>query len=495
MSRKTLTIVAVIFVIALAILGFNSYLILDSIRIQQDVQKANEASIQNIQNRLGNIQNDIHELEKRIRYVESTSVSQGGNLSSIAHQVSIISETSSDSINKIDTLNQSTFSTIADLRDELTAQSISLADNLTQINKSLNSIFETQSSLEDIRSTVGILNSSLEGLASDVSNLEEIVRDFLNQTPANVYEASHKSVVVIRTATGQGSGFVYSSHSHNMILTNWHVVESEIDIDVEFYDGTRRKAALVGADAYSDIAVLMVSNTPSDAKPLQLGDSSKLWIGKQVVAIGNPLGLTGSLSSGYISQINRLLDLPPIIVPVIQLDITIAPGSSGGPLFDLSGNVVGITNAGTSVGLNFAVPSNIVKRVATSLIEKGYYLHPFVGFQAYELNPETIRSLNVLNIEPFQTGLLIINVIPDSPAARAGLRGGVVTQTPDGSPAYLARDIILAVDDHPTLTFEDWSAYIEEQVSPDQPITLTLWRSGEIVSIVVTPTFRQLYQE
>ena len=283
-------------------------------------------------------------------------------------------------------------------------------------------------------------------------------------------------------------------NSSYYIVTNWHVVEGATDIEVEFYDRTREKATLIGADAYSDVAVIRVESAPIDARPLNLGDSSELWIGRQVAAIGNPLGLTGSLSTGYISQINRLLDIPPIIVPVLQLDITIAPGSSGGPLLDLSGDVVGITNAGTGFGFNFAVPSNIAKRVASSLIDKGSYSHPLVGFSGVELNPETIRSLNILNVEPFQTGLLIMEVVPDSPAAEVGLRAAVRTVA-EGSPAYEAMDIILAVDGHPTITFEDWVAYVEEHVSPDQPITLKLWRSGQIVSIVVTTTYRPAYQE
>jgi S1-C subfamily serine protease len=164
--------------------------------------------------------------------------------------------------------------------------------------------------------------------------------------------------------------------------------------------------------------------------------------------------------------------LPPLIVPVLQLDITIAPGSSGGPLLDLYGNVVGITNAGTLYGFNFAVPSNIVKRVASSLIESGYYRHPLVGFWIVELTPESIRELNILNVEPFQTGLLVWDVMENYPAADAGLRGVVETQAPDGSTGYIARDIVLAVDGHPTPTLAEWSIYVEENVSPLQTITL-----------------------
>ena len=372
-----------------------------------------------------------------------------------------------------------------------------------QLNELKNRLSAVETTLSNLSNKINVteyeaeilrLNSSINDLKYQLSNLENAGAYLLNQTPANIYKSAHKSVVVIRTPLGQGSGFLYGNSS--LILTNWHVVESETVIEVEFYDRSRKNATLVGSDAYADVAVIMVPAAPLDARPLQLESSSNLWIGQQVVAIGNPLGLTGSLSSGYISQINRRISITglPIIVPVLQLDITIAPGSSGGPLLDLSGNVVGITNAGTSYGINFAVPSNIVERVASSIIEKGYYQHPMVGFNGIELTPETIKSMNIINIDPFQSGLLITDVTANTPAAKAGLRPAVATQDSGGSRAYSAMDIILTVDGHPTLSFEDWSAYVEENVSPSQPITLTLWRSGNLESVVVTTTYRPQYQ-
>jgi len=346
---------------------------------------------------------------------------------------------------------------------------------------------ELRDAIEEAESRIGAVESAL----SNLSSLEAIA-GILNQTPVNLYEATYKSVVVIRTAFAQGSGFLYSSS--NLILTNWHVVGEETDVDVEFYDRTRTKASVLGTDAYADVAVLEVTSVPSDAKPLRLGDSSRLYIGQQVAAIGSPLGLTGSFSSGFISQINKLLDIEPIIVPVLQLDITIAPGSSGGPLLDLLGNVVGITNAGTGYGFNFAVPSNVVERVASSLVEKGNYEHALVGFTSVVLSPETISSYRILNLEVYQTGLLIWEVLPDTPAAEAGLRGVVETRAPDGSIGYNAMDIIVAVDGNAVFAREDWAAYVEEYVSPGQSITLTLWRSGETVDVEVNTTSRPPYQ-
>ena len=387
-------------------------------------------------------------------------------------------------------------------QEQLTALQGALDEAKNQINEvesSLSDLTQRMSnisqgdpaSVAELNAAVSALSSDLSDLSSELFRLEEALSGLLNQTPASIYDSAHKSVVVIRTPVAQGSGFLYNES--NRILTNWHVVEDGTSIEVEFYDGTREEASLVGSDAYADVAVITVPSTPADARPLPLGDSSELYIGQQVVAIGNPLGFTGSLSSGYISQINMDIDLPPIVVPVIQLDITIAPGSSGGPLLDLSGNVVGITNAGTDYGFNFAVPSNIVKRVSSSLVETGEYEHPFVGFVGIELNPENIEDINLLNVEPFQTGLLIWEVVSDTPAAEAGLQAVTETRDSLGRLAYMAGDIILAVDDQPTPTFAEWSAYIEEYVSAGQTITLSLWRSGTLESLDITTTSRPPY--
>ncbi|MEM2969557.1 MAG: PDZ domain-containing protein, partial [Candidatus Bathyarchaeia archaeon] len=191
----------------------------------------------------------------------------------------------------------------------------------------------------------------------------------------------------------------------------------------------------------------------------------------------------------------ELIDLidVPIIVPVVQLDISLAPGNSGGPLLDMSGNVVGITNAGTSYGFNFAIPSNIISRVAASLIEKGYYNHPFVGVYLLELTPEVIKQYNLINVESYQMGLLVWDVIENYPAKEAGLQGVIKTKDSYGQIGYMAKDIILAVDGHPTRTIAEWSVYVEEHVSPGQTITLTVWRSGVITTMNVTATIRPPY--
>ena len=367
-----------------------------------------------------------------------------------------------------------------------------LQDIIDEMNSKINPVESEQSSLSNQISDI------LEALSSDNDELREIIESLQTQSPKDVYETVHKSVVVVRTDSGQGSGLLFGTSDDNYILTNWHVVEGASEIEVEFYDRTISNAVLIGTDAYSDVAVIMSEKTPIDSKPLRLVNSSNLSIGQQLVAIGNPLGREGSLSSGIVSQINMKLNLEevPILVPVIQIDLTIAPGNSGGPLLDLNGNVVGITNAGTDYGFNFAIPSNIVSRVSSSIIEKGYYNHALVGITQITLTPENIQTNNMKNIESSQKGMLIISVIEGMPAEDAGLIPAIITYNDDGSINQIdAQDIILAIDNHTIIDDIDWQVYVAEHVSPGQDVILTVLRSGEIIYIEVTPTVREQYQE
>ena len=367
-----------------------------------------------------------------------------------------------------------------------------LQDIIDEMNSRINPVESEQSSLSNQISDI------LEALSSDNDELREIIESLQTQSPKDVYETVHKSVVVVRTDSGQGSGFLFGASDDNYILTNWHVIEGASEIEVEFYDRTISNAVLIGTDAYSDVAVIMSEKTPIDSKPLRLVNSSNLSIGQQLVAIGNPLGREGSLSSGIVSQINMKLNLEevPILVPVIQIDLTIAPGNSGGPLLDLNGNVVGITNAGTDYGFNFAIPSNIVSRVSSSIIEKGYYNHALVGITSITLTPENIQTNNMKNIKSSQKGMLIISVIEGMPAEDAGLIPAIITYNDDGSINQIdAQDIILAIDNHTIIDDIDWQVYVAEHVSPGQDVILTILRSGEIIYIEVTPTAREQYQE
>jgi serine protease Do len=490
MSSRNLKIVAIIAVVAIVFSAFNTYLILDSIRVKEQLS-AQEKQIDDLQNAIDQLTIQNEKLDE---------------LQSALEQLNTHEEQINELQNAIDQINaqEEQIKQIQKTLEQIDVHEEQISELQSALNETRDNIGEAKSNLSNLANQINVLNQStstglaeigtavetLEGLMSDLSNLEEIVDQLLNLTPTEVYEAAYRSVVLIRTPIGQGSGFLYNTS--NIIVTNYHVVANETDIEIEFFDRTRTQATVVGSDAYADVAVLSVPTAPAEATPLNFGNQSS--IGQQVVAIGNPLGLTESLSVGYISQVNRLLDLEPIIVPVLQLDLTIAAGSSGGPLLDMSGNVVGITNAGTDVGFNFAVPVNIVKRVVSSIIEEGEYKHPFVGVSILPLSPEIITFFNIINVDSSQSGLLVVEVVPDLPADEAGLKPAVNTTAPDGSPAYTAMDIILAVDSHPTFTIEDWSAYMEVEVSPGQSITLTLWRSGVTASVNITTTERPPYE-
>ncbi len=489
MANRTLIAVGTLCIIAIAISSVNSYLIFT------DSEQ--------------NTQIDLNETKRKIDSIESS-------LSSLSEQLSTVLD-NSESLN---TLNQTILSEISVLESKFALQTDELTRNLTQTRESLrqislikvqddnkeilSTISKLSSSIEEMISTIGVINSNLDALSENVQLLEEKVSGTITQTPIDVFEIASKSVVVIRTDQGQGSGFMYSINSStttNLIVTNWHVVEDALEIEVEFYDKSRINAIIVGEDAYSDIAVIRVPTSPSDSTPLKLGNSSNLYIGQQLVAIGNPLGLTQSLSSGFVSQVNRQIELDevPIIVPVLQIDLTIAPGSSGGPLFDLSANVVGITNAGTTnagkdVGFNFAVPSNIVNRVVPALIQQGKYIHPLFGFYAIPLTPEDIQSRNVLNVDTAQTGLMVIEITPGFPAENVGLTAGIDTEDQEGNEGYIAVDIIMEIDGIQVIDWSDWSAYVAEFVSPDQTVTFTIWRSGEIILLDVTATNREEFR-
>ncbi len=468
MSNRTLKVIAILAIFSIVFSAYNTFQFLDNSYVETQLANQNSKldqiqialeEINDQDERLNTLQNEIEKLTNQEEYTNELEIA----LDQINVQNEQILELESN---------------ISQLREKIEETTSNLNNLVSQFN-TLNQ--DTTQQLADIETSI----ENLENIISQLSNLEEIIDQLYNLTPADVYEIAYRSVVVIQTPIGQGSGFLFNNS--NLIATNYHVVEDETNIEIEFFDKTRTQATIIGSDAYSDLAILSVSTVPTLATSLNFGDQPS--IGQQVVAIGNPLGLTESLSVGYISQVNRTLDIDPIIVPILQLDLTIAPGSSGGPLLDLSGNVVGITNAGTEVGFNFAVPVNILNRVIPALIQNGTYNHPFIGISPVALTPEVVSSLNVINVDSYQTGLLILNVIPDSPASEAGLKAAV-----SGSQGLTAYDIIIAVDGNPTYINEDLTAYMEVEVSPNEIISLTLWRSGLTEIVTITTTTRPPYE-
>lgn len=301
-------------------------------------------------------------------------------------------------------------------------------------------------------------------------------------TAAEVYAANVNSTVGITTsvttnywgfqttAAASGSGFVISEDGY--ILTNYHVVESSNSITVTAYDGTTYDATLVGYDESNDIAVLKVDAT--GLTPVTLGDSDNLNVGDSVIAIGNPLGeLTFSLTAGAVSALNRQVTLSSnVTMDLIQTDCAINSGNSGGALFNLYGEVIGITNAKYSSSssteasidnIGFAIPINQVKSIVESIIEKGYISKPYIGVSVTDVSEET-QSYGLPG------GAAVKSVTENGPAAKAGLQ---------------VNDIITAVDGTEITGSDDLVAIVGKAAVGDT-LKMTVYRNGETVEIEVT---------
>jgi S1-C subfamily serine protease len=291
------------------------------------------------------------------------------------------------------------------------------------------------------------------------------------------------------------SGFVYDTNGH--IVTNAHVVQDATKIVVSFSDDTTVIANVVGIDLDSDLAVIKVDPANLTLVALPLADSEKLSVGERTIAIGNPFGLSGSMTQGIVSALGRSLDgqratsptTRPFLIPgVIQTDAAINPGNSGGPLLNDKGEVIGVNTAiesrvRQSSGVGFAVPSNIVKKVADALIKDGKMDHAYLGIAGGTLN---FDINGVIGLDPNFHGVLVNTVAPGSGAAQAGVKASTVDATLDGLPIKIGGDIITAVDDVPVKRFEDLLGYLFIKTVPGQTIKLTVYRNGEKVDLNVT---------
>lgn len=285
-----------------------------------------------------------------------------------------------------------------------------------------------------------------------------------------------------------GSGIVYDTGGH--IITNNHVVQDGTKIRVVFHDGKSLPATIVGTDQYADLAVVKVVPDTYVLHPLPLGNSSNLRIGDQVAAIGNPFGLSGSITSGIVSQLGRLLDPPnsSFSIPnVIQTDTPINPGNSGGPLLNMQGEVIGINTAiqsetGEFSGVGFSIPSNTMKRIVPVLIQTGHYEHPWLGITGISIDPDLSSTLQL----PVPSGFMINTVVPNSSAAKAGLHGYKETKTINGTQYQVGGDIIIAADGHPIQKIEDLLNYLQDQKSVGDNMTLTIIRDGKTMQVTLT---------
>ena len=317
--------------------------------------------------------------------------------------------------------------------------------------------------------------------------------------PASVYASSSQGVVLVEgvqtvaTSYGPdisailGSGFVINQNGTNYLITNFHMVHSTSSLTVTFPDGNGYAAKVVGVDPYSDLAVLSVSGaSPTEFHPLTLASSRSLIVGEPVLAIGNPYGLAGSVTTGIISQLGRTIQEPAAgkfsIADIIQFSAPINPGNSGGPLLNHEGKVIGITTAVVSYsqGVGFAIPSDTIIKELPNLIKTGNYkLHPYMGIVGADMNYQLAQILGT-NVT---YGVLVQQVVPGGPASAAGLRGGSQTATIQGQQYVLGGDIIVSINGKRILNNDGLATYLEENVTSEEKVQLGIVRSGTITFI------------
>lgn len=327
---------------------------------------------------------------------------------------------------------------------------------------------------------------------------------------SNIYERTTPSVVNVEADlysdtgiyadTSRGSGFVYDMNGH--IITNAHVVSGSRDVRVTFNDGYVAEADIVGIDTYSDIGVVKIDVPVDRLSPLRIVDSDSVRVGQRAIAIGNPFGLSSSMSVGIVSGLGRtlrsaaLIDataLPGFQNPaIIQTDAPINPGNSGGPLLNSSGDVIGVNTAirtenGVFQGVGFAVPANTVRRVVPELIENGSVDYSWVGISVEpEANGFGVAGLAEPLGLPVDAGVLIRGVTIGSPADKAGLQGGNRIVEVRGVRICTGGDIIIAIDGHYVDNMDELVAYLVVNTAPGDTVDLLVVRDRDTFQLPMT---------
>jgi len=321
-------------------------------------------------------------------------------------------------------------------------------------------------------------------------------------TLIGLYQKVNPGVVSIRVLTedggGLGSGFLIDMDGH--IVTNYHVIEGVTDLEVAFASGYKARGEVIGEDLDSDLAIVKVDAPENELFPLTLGDSDAIQIGQTVIAIGNPFGLAGTMTTGIVSGLGRTLESLHTTADggtfsagdIIQTDAAINPGNSGGPLLNLQGEVIGVnesirtsnfTSAGepTNSGVGFAISINVVKRVAPSLIVEGKYDYPYLGITS--TSDMTLVYQEALGL-PTSIGVYVTSVTAGGPAERAGVKAGAEPSSIIGLPS--GGDLITAIDDEPVANFNDLISYLVKHKGPGDTVVLTILRDGDTIELEVT---------
>ncbi|MCP4166081.1 MAG: PDZ domain-containing protein [Chloroflexi bacterium] len=331
-------------------------------------------------------------------------------------------------------------------------------------------------------------------------------QDLETQIYTNVYERVNPSVVAIRVIdeevvededsdirpfffnTGEGSGFVIDRDGH--IVTNRHVVQGAQSLVVQFYDGILAPAEIIGFDRDTDLAVIKVDPRGLDLRPVSFGNIGELRVGDRVIVIGNPFGNANTLTTGIVSALGRQINLFDTVFQlpeVIQTDAAINPGNSGGPILNAKGEVIGVafmlqSETRANSGIGFGIPVYFVERVSAAIIEDGEYHHAYLGIRGNGLSPFEIQALG-LDVD---SGVLVAEVLQDTPADKAGLRGGTDARSVEGAQFLIGGDIIVGIDGQPIKIFNDLLAYLGRHTGPGDTVILTIVRDGETLDISVT---------
>ena len=360
-----------------------------------------------------------------------------------------------------------------------------------QANNEISSLQQTISSLQNNQNNLAQLENgsgTYPGTNFFTTNSSTPIN------PVTIYNYANASVVTVeglqsvpnvfgQTSVDQvlGSGFVVKYSTAYYIVTNFHVVDGDTNISVTFSNGDGYAAKIVGTDPYSDLAVLSTNAPSSEYHPLAIAPSSSLKVGDSVLAIGNPFGLSGSMSVGIVSQLGRTIQESTAgnyaIANVIQISTPINPGNSGGPLFNSNGQVVGITTAivSGSQGVGFAIPSDTILQEIELLISTGSYnLHPYLGIGTLDMSYD-IANATGGNVT---YGVLVETVVSGGPAANAGIVGGSQNKTIDGVQLLVGGDIIVSLNGTRILNSDALSSWLQEHALPGQVVEIGIYNSS-----------------
>lgn len=334
--------------------------------------------------------------------------------------------------------------------------------------------------INSLESDISDLQSQVSKIHGDQNITQQNITIYQNNTSlTEIYERVKDSVVLIRgetdSGTVQGSGFVYNYTGTVVIITNNHVVHGTNSLSITFSNGNGYAAVINGTDPYADMAVLSAPTAPqTEFKPIEIVSSTTLKVGNPVLAVGNPYGLVGSMTTGVISALGRTIDESEYtggfaIANIIQTSAPINPGNSGGPLINLDGKVIGITTAivTDSQGLGFAVPSNTILREIFSLIKNGTYEgHPYLGVTGADMDYETAQTMHI-NVT---YGWKIAGTVQGGPASNAGVQ---------------TNDVIITINGTRIRNGDEMSSYLEENALPGQTVDIGIARGNQTLTLQV----------